>query len=497
MMAYECNHPFGLFLSGAEAPAWHKVLRETEGEHIALGFLALRPRLPKNRQYLLSERFEDRFEILIDSGGFGADRREGFDHQDHAIRYTEWVEQNIDRISLVTEYDVVSLGLEWVKFWRDRFWNHVPVEKFVPVWHEEYGADELEALCDNYERVGVVKPANTNIEAKLRNLVARSGVKLHGVGITGPDTLARVPFATVSSTSWISPSKNGEFHCWAGNKLNWYPRSSADSQRKLHRANVERAGFNADLVEVGDNSEVNHYSAWVWRQYEKQLAERADIRQGTADIVDITDRLPPKPDSEVAHKVPKQSTNLPAVRRERVTIPGLAFHTVEVANPQGEGTKTVNVPGLNPDILRVCDNCSLQNVCPENRPGSACAYRVPVELRTMEQLQGWASTLLEIQMQRVIMLRMSEEVSGGAPDTALSQELDRMSRLQLQFKELFEDGFSLTIHAKGSGRSGVGLISQLFGAEAGGINYAANQAIDPGAAEQVVATFIEVEGEDV
>jgi hypothetical protein len=114
----------------------------------------------------------------------------------------------------------------------------------------------------------------------------------------------------------------------------------------------------------------------------------------------------------------------------------------------------------------------------------------------MEQLQGWASTLLEIQMQRVVMLRMAEEVSGGSPDAALSQELDRMSRLQLQFKELFEDGFSLSLHVKGSGAAGSGLISRLFGPEAGSINRESNQAIDPRAAEHVVASFIDVESDE-
>jgi hypothetical protein len=61
-------------------------------------------------------------------------------------------------------------------------------------------------------------------------------------------------------------------------------------------------------------------------------------------------------------------------------------------------------------------------------------------MRTIEQLRGWASMLIETQMQRVMMLRLGEEMSGGPPDVALSAEVDRMSRLQLQFKELFEEG---------------------------------------------------------
>jgi hypothetical protein len=53
-------------------------------------------------------------------------------------------------------------------------------------------------------------------------------------------------------------------------------------------------------------------------------------------------------------------------------------------------------------------------------------------MRSIEELRAWASMLVEMQMQmqRVMMLRAAEEMSGGAPDAALSQELDRMRRLQ-------------------------------------------------------------------
>jgi hypothetical protein len=103
-------------------------------------------------------------------------------------------------------------------------------------------------------------------------------------------------------------------------------------------------------------------------------------------------------------------------------VPGLQI----TANPQGEG----NIPSLNSDILRVCSNCSLSLVCPKFEAGASCAYKIPFSMRSIEELRAWASMLVEMQMQRVMMLRAAEEMSGGAPDAALSQELDRMRRLQ-------------------------------------------------------------------
>jgi hypothetical protein len=101
-------------------------------------------------------------------------------------------------------------------------------------------------------------------------------------------------------------------------------------------------------------------------------------------------------------------------------------------------------------------------------------------MRTIEQLRGWASMLIEIQMQRVMMLRAGEEMQGGAPDAAPSQELDRMSRLQLQFKELFEDGFMLSLQVKGHGASGLGVMSHFFGARATRRRRGRDQPLRPG-----------------
>lgn len=94
-------------------------------------------------------------------------------------------------------------------------------------------------------------------------------------------------------------------------------------------------------------------------------------------------------------------------------LPGLNIKSVEVPNGQDGGTRTIHLPQLNQDVLRKCDSCSLRNVCPEFVVSNECAFKVPVEIRTTEQLRGWAETLLEIQMQRVMMLRMGEEMAAS------------------------------------------------------------------------------------
>jgi hypothetical protein len=81
-------------------------------------------------------------------------------------------------------------------------------------------------------------------------------------------------------------------------------------------------------------------------------------------------------------------------------VPGLQI----AANQQGEG----KIPSLNEDILRVSSSCSLKPVCPEFVAGSDCAFKIPVEMRTIEELRGWASMLVEMQTQRLMMLRTAK-----------------------------------------------------------------------------------------
>ncbi len=82
-------------------------------------------------------------------------------------------------------------------------------------------------------------------------------------------------------------------------------------------------------------------------------------------------------------------------------VPGLQMRAVETLNEQDGGYETISVPFMSESILRVSSSCSLQLVCPEFVAGSDRAFQIPVEMRTIEQLRGWASMLIEMQMQRV------------------------------------------------------------------------------------------------
>lgn len=108
----------------------------------------------------------------------------------------------------------------------------------------------------------------------------------------------------------------------------------------------------------------------------------------------------------------------------------------------------------------------MKDKCPAMKPGNDCAYDIPVQIRTTAQLVALQDALLEMQTQRVLLMRMIEQTEGGYADPNLSIE---MARLQKMIKDKMEGGkdrLKLTLEAS-SGGGQPGMISRIFGNEAG------------------------------
>lgn len=470
---------------------------EQQAPHVALSFLNLRDRLPRSLKYDLAKKFPGPQEILVDSGGYGASRKE-VDHDLHVTLYHSFVEDNIDRLSLVTEYDPKDWPLEQIQQYRDEFWSKVSVEKFVPIWHEEHGIAELERLCYEYLRVGIVKPQR-NIEGKLHSLAVSSGVKFHGVAITGPDDLRRLPLTTASSTSWTSPRRFGDVQVWAGGQFKWYPKGSKVMARKRHAMDILHAGFNPDKIAAEDLNEISSYTVWVWKQYEAEVSFRKDSGQPleVVDQTDIVDQLETgnQDPSAVDHLPPKRSIEL-VLREEKVAFPGMLQKTEKNTNPQEGDPALLPVTAFADTGLRRCNSCSLSRVCPAYTPDAECAYHMTAEIKTAQQLVGALLSALEMQAARVAFARAVEQADGGPADPIVSVELDRLFTMSQRLKDIQTDSAFLRIEAKGSDAPGI--ISRLFsslgenGAQVGR-QVRANHRVDPVQAESQLQDFIEGE----
>ncbi|MEU4534335.1 hypothetical protein AB0G15_05630 [Streptosporangium sp. NPDC023825] len=130
---------------------------------------------------------------------------------------------------------------------------------------------------------------------------------------------------------------------------------------------------------------------------------------------------------------------------------------------------------------RTCDSCFLAGKCPQYQPETECAFDLPVEARTTDQLARLQEVLIEIQTQRVMFARFSEEIEGGYPDPNVGTEIDRLQKMLKTKNEMDSEGFTLSVkaHSRSSGESG--LIGRLFGSDAS----QQARAIEPVRAEDV------------
>jgi hypothetical protein len=99
--------------------------------------------------------------------------------------------------------------------------------------------------------------------------------------------------------------------------------------------------------------------------------------------------------------------------------------------------------------------------CPAFKQDSTCAFNLPVEVKTREQLKDLLTAIVEMQGQRVAFMRFAEEMNGGYADPNVSQEIDRLFKLVANMKELetTKEFIQLTASRQTSG----GVLSAIFG----------------------------------
>lgn len=475
---------FVLYLAGAEIPGWRKLLAEADAP-MAVSFQGLQRRMPKTKPYLLAERFEGSYPLLLDSGAHSFNKEKTVDRDallDYAQRYEAFVEANVDRVTLVTEFDSTHLGLDWVRERRAAFYDHLDPSKFVAVWHADWGLDALRDMGLRYEAVGVAETESatgSNLQPLLHS-IGRSGVHLHGVAMTKPDILRVIPFRSASSTSWLSPMKYGDTIVWDGQTLHRYPRDMKDRARTQHKQLFAREGFDAEAIQKGDATEVARFTIWSWMRYAESLAgRRFRVATDSSDttVVEGSDETDPNAqqgEGGTVVELPRRAEGPVVVRdarkaieRQRTMLPIIGQEILTSEETLEDGTKKEHERRLmtvSQQSARRCNNCFVADVCPSFQPDHACAFDIPVEAKTAEQRARIRKGVIEMQVQRVAFLKMAEDAMGGYPDANLSAEMDRLFKLQGIDHEIEDDrdSFEMTIKSRGH----VSTIERIFGKEA-------------------------------
>lgn len=472
-----------LYFAGAEIPSHRKVLTTVEAKNAALSFMGLRRRIKHPENWLLADKFPEGMGLLLDSGAYTVNKDPmaytQADLKALAEDYKAFVLANVDRVDTFIEFDAMALGREWIEEERDVYGDLVGLDKFMPVWHPEWGVNYLQELAEWAKHIGIPSTdlSGRNL-APVLNGIASKGVLLHGVGDTKPDEMREIRWHSVSSTSWVSPQQYGDTIVWTGRELKRYPKKSKDQARKRYRTLFEREGFDAEAIANDDSSELLRLSIWSWEKLVDDIEHRAsrplqvvtnldeedDDRFAEVEGVEVD-----KQTGEVRNSVATlPSPKLPVRRRDQVALPVLGSTTEVVKDEETGEDKEVTSYHIRSESERVCDTCFLANKCPAFEPGSNCAYNIPLQIRTRTEYQRTYDAMVEMQTQRVMFMRFAEDLEGGYADPNLSSELDRLTKMMKVKNEMDSDTFSVRIEGKSAAGGGgsMGVIGRLFGDQA-------------------------------
>jgi len=412
-----------LYFGGTEVKMWRDLLTEQKVPDVALSYIGLLRRNKGNvnitNTWSISEHYDRSHHIFLDSGAYTLNK-EGSEYtreqaEELAADYMTFVSFNKDSVDLISEFDAQILGYDYIKMMRDAFYDDLPPDKFMPIWHAEYGLEELERLCSAYSIVGITSTdmGDKSLIPTLNGYVQRYGVRLHGVAITGRKLLLEVRWDSVASMSWLSPSRFGDTIVWTGSELKRYPKDYKDRARKQHSGYLRNQGFDIDKIQADDSREILKLSLWSWGKY-----------------IEYLDR----------HGV----TNVP-----RNETPVFAESSgVAVATQGGQERNEHLLPAV-----------------PETDTFEAVVRQQSVAVRPPESKKALHSALIDLQAQRVAALKRIEDQEGGYADINLSSEIDRLNRLIKTGNEMEKQSFSLKIEA--SAPSGEGFMSTMFGSNVG------------------------------
>ena len=471
-----------IIFSGAEVGSNRTLLEGQKVELMGLNFWGLRKRgLPKTKRWLISEHFDSDVQVVIESGAAQADKA-GLSKEELtslAVEYQEFLVDNSERATAFMEFDSLVLGQEWVAQQR-AFYEHDP--KFWVVWHEEYGLPALKSLCQNHQNVVIPNDeieSVTSLSAVTRGYQRQFGTQFHALACAKPDNLRQVPFSTASTLSWLSPMRRGETIVWDGTKLNRYPKKMKSQARPRYKAIVEKAGLDYLAFNQDSTLEATRVAVWSYKKLEASMDKKTPdlhiIEGGKKDIVSDNSDTPllsglgelggylsdnsdldmrKKEPTELVQRAPEEMQNLPVFGYKMKTV-------VETDEDGKDVLKDVPIISNQSASLRQCDTCFVAANCPAFKPSNSCAFNLPVEVKTKEQLKSLLTAIVEMQGQRVAFMRFAEEMNGGYADPNLSQEIDRLLKLVGNINEMDQNKEFIQITA--SRQSSGGVLSAIFG----------------------------------
>ena len=479
---------------GSEVPSNRKLLIDQGVTNFGFSYMrAFKRGFPKTKTFSFWDYYPVGSRIVVHPGITEV----GAEYESIAADYQDFVMSHIDDVAGVVEFSGPKIDPNWVSGQRP-FWQEAG-GLYQPVWNPDLGYRDLVVLSEQYTDIAIpsvdaLGNGAHQITAHMRGMVQRLGTHFHGLAIASPDTLAQSPLVTASTLSWASPMMRGETIVWDGQRLVRYPKNMKQQSRLRYKNVIETAGFNYEAILADDNKETTRLAIWSYRQLEIDMDKKKPgsnpftVIKGGGDVDNNDDIMTALGGSQfgdvdnraVEEVKPQRRTPAPRDPSERMYLPVMGVESKQVVEVGEDGRDTLKeVPILvsNSSSLRQCNTCVVSGNCPAFTPDTACAFSLPVEVRTKEQLKSLVQAIIEMQGSRVAFAKFTEDLNGGYPDPNVSQEIDRLFKLLESASKIGESKDSINIHVERSGSAGV--LSAIFGDRAQALRELDNGPIDP------------------
>ena len=480
-----------LIYLGSEIPSNKTLLLNSGVQNIGVAFDGLTKRVRQEIPNLLANFPQDSEVRLHALPGIAPEKQKELSEdelREFAADYELFVESNRHLLSSWTEFDCMALGQAWITNRREEFYSQFDDQLFRPIWHFDQGVRELERVSDEYPHVALPLASVedfTALPGLLRQYANKYETRYHLLSATRPETILALPVDTVYTATWQAPMRRGETIVWDGGRLHRYPAKSKDEARARHRQLYENIGLDTQKILDDVPAEVTKLALWSLQEFEKgdgnvvpmrpsnQLSDSSHPALGGGNGGTGSDTSDRKPTS-LAHTAPApiKSRN----EAEKAILPSFGLEARRAMVDDADGNTTISdldVLTSGTATLRNCNTCFVAATCPAFQPDTECAFSLPVEIKTQDQLKGLLHTMIEMQSSRIGFARYAEELNGGYADITVSREMDRLFKMVESLKKLEENREFVKVSVERSTSGGV--LSQLFGSKA-----EVKPAIEPG-----------------
>jgi hypothetical protein len=282
---------------------------------------------------------------------------------------------------------------------------------------------------------------------------------------------------------------HGETIVWDGMQVKRYPKRMKDQARSRYRNVYLKAGLDVDKIMEDDPKEVCRLAVWSYGQFERKVNGVSDEgflydNSGEMEVVPNAETTP----TDIDNKGSQVRKLMPRDPAEMGNLPVFGYELNTVVEDDGT-IKDVQTVQSQASSLRVCNTCFVATNCPAFKPDSVCAFKLPIEVKTKDQLKSLINAIIEMQGQRVAFMRFAEEMSGGYADPNVSQEIDRLFKLIKTTKELDDsrEFIRMTVERQGS----AGVLSSIFGDRANVLKELPNDGLNEEQTTQVIREIIE------